>query len=51
MDIPRFGVGPGVGDTDSHALVLFLAMGIRTFTLWCGPMSWGYGLPHLDVAP
>ena len=25
-----------------------LELGIRTPTLWCGPLSWGYGLPRFD---
>ena len=38
-------------DTDSHALVWPLELGIQTPTLWCGPSSWGYRLPHFGVAP
>ena len=35
------------GDT----LVWPLELGIRTPTLRCGPLSWGYGLPRFGVAP
>ena len=28
-----------------------LELGIRTPTLWRGPLSWGYGLPRFGVAP
>ena len=35
----------------THVLVWPLELGIRTPTLWCGPLSWGYGLPHFGVAP
>ena len=31
---------------DSHAFVWPLELGLRTPTLWCGPLSWGYGLPR-----
>ena len=34
---------------DSHALVWPLELGIRTHTLRCGPLSWGYGLPRFGV--
>ena len=35
---------------DSHALVWPLELGIWTPILWCGPFSWGYGLPRFGVA-
>ena len=37
FSLPRFGVAPWVGDTDSHALR--------------GPLSWGSGLPRFGVPP
>ena len=42
---------PRVGDAESRALALPLELGIWTPTLRCGPLSWGYGLPHFGVAP
>ena len=39
-----------LGITDSHTLVWPLELGIWTPTLWCGPLSWGYGLPRFGVA-
>ena len=65
MDSPRFGVELAVEDMDSHALAWPLELGIWTPhalvwnlelriwtpTLWRGPLSWGYGLPHFGMAP
>ena len=48
--IPLTSMASRVGDTDSHALARGLELGIRTPTLWRGPLIWGYGLPRFDVA-
>ena len=57
----RFGVldchalaGPlEFGVMDSHALnsLWHLNLGVMDTILWCGPSSWGDGLPHYSVAP
>ena len=49
--LPRFGVAPQVADTDSHAFVGPLELGIRTPTLLRGPLGWGYGLPRFWRGP
>ena len=36
---------------DSNAPVWPLELGIWTPTLWCGPLTWGYGLARFGVAP
>ena len=35
----------------SRALGLLLELGGWTPTLWCGPLSWGAGLPRFTVSP